>query len=153
LNFARQNIAGRPARAFCALPARFAGLSRAIAVILIRESAALLASAPSIAAVGSAVSTAVSVVPTAAAASTRAGGSALGTRFVHFQIAPPYFFSIEARNRLGCFRVVWHFHKSEAAGSAGLAVGRNVNARNLPERFKQRTQIRLGRLEAHVADE
>jgi hypothetical protein len=128
-------------------------LSRAITVILVRESPALLASAASVAPVGSTVSTAVAVIPATTTAATRTAGRALGASFVYFQIASSNFLSIEPRNGLGCFRIVGHFHESESAGSPRLAVRRNVNARNLPKRLEQRTQIRLGRLEAHVADE
>jgi hypothetical protein len=137
------------------LPARLARLARAIAVILVRESAALLPTAASVAVSVTAATTVATTVtikpaPTTAA---RPAGSGLGARFVDLEIAPADFFSVEACNGFGCFGIVGHFHKREPAGTSRLAVRRNVDARDLPEGFKQRAQIRLGRLKTHVADE
>jgi hypothetical protein len=136
------------------LPARLARLSRAIAVILVRESTALPASAALVAAtVATPVSATVAVEPAAATAASRTTGCGLGASFVHLEIAPPDFFSIETCYGLGCFCIVGHFNKCKSARPAGLAIGRDVDARYLPERLKQRPQIRLGRLKTHVADE
>src|SRR6266403_2188633 len=131
------------------LPARLARLSRAIAVILVRESAALL---PATAPVAAPFAPAVPVEPAAPSAS-RPAGCGLWAGLIHLQLAPTDFFSVEAGNSFRRFRIVGHFHKCESAGSSRFTVRRDVDTRNLPEWFKQRAQIRLGRLKTHVADE
>src|SRR6267154_43117 len=95
---------------------------------------------------------AVPVEPATPSAS-RPAGCGLWAGLIHLQIAPTDFFSVEAGNSFRCFRIVGHFHKCESAGSSRFTVRRNVDTRNLPEWFKQRAQIRLGRLKTHVADE
>jgi hypothetical protein len=141
------------------LPARFAWLASAVAVILVRKSAALLPASASVATVGTAVTAsvaapitaAITIEPSATSArrTTRRG---FGTGFVHFQIAPADFFPIEAGNRLGCFRIIRHLNKCESASAPCLPVHRDVNPRDLSKLLEQRTQIRFGRLETHVAN-
>ena len=149
LNFALDELPGVRQKHCFVLPARLARLSRAIAVILVRESAALL---PATAPVAAPFAPAVPVEPATTSAS-RPAGCGLWAGLIHLQIAPTDFFSVEAGNSFRRFRIVGHFHKCESAGSSRFTVRRNVDTRNLPEWFKQRAQIRLGRLKTHVADE
>ena len=139
-----------------ALPARLARLASAIAVIFIRESAALFPAAATFAsavpaAIAAPVAAAITIEPSAASA-TRTGRCGLRTGLIHFQIAPSDFFSIETCNRLGRFGIIGHLDKSEAASSSCLPIHCNVNPRNLSKRLEQRTQIRLCRLKTHVAN-
>jgi hypothetical protein len=134
-------------------------LASAIAVILIRESAALFSAAAAVAApVATAVTSAVTAsfaapvpIKSPTASAPRTAGCGLGTRFVHLQIAPANFFSIEAGNRLGGLGIVGHLDERKSTGTARLPVHCDMNARDLSKRLEQRTQIRLGRLKAHVA--
>src|SRR6266446_3708644 len=129
------------------LPAR---LPRGIAIIFIRE------------AVASAAALAPSAAPTAWAASparaaeisrsTRRAAFALRPRFIHFQIAPANFFTVQRRHGLCRFRVVGHFHERKAARAARLAVHSHVDARHLAKRREELSQIAFRRLEIHVAD-
>jgi len=127
LEFRARRVAGVRQKHCFVLPARLARLSRAIAVILVRESAALLpASGP------------------VAARSPRGPGrtrhtSRLEARWMRTlggphspQIAPTDFFSVEAGKCFRCFRIVGHFHKCESAGSSRFTVRRNVDTRICP---------------------
>src|ERR1700722_17966696 len=61
-------------------------------------------------------------------------------------------FPVERRDGLSGFRVVDHFDEAKAARFARLAIGSDVNARELSEGFEQCAQIRCSRLKAHVAN-
>src|SRR5882762_6793221 len=121
------------------LPARFARLPRRLAVIFVREavasSAALAASASS------------AKVPW----TSRRASFALRPRFIHFQIAPAHFFSVESGHGCRRFRVIGHFHECKTSRAPGLPVHGHVNPRYLAERSKQLAQFGLRGLEAHVA--
>jgi uncharacterized protein (DUF433 family) len=110
------------------LPTRLARLSCAVAEIFMRKSA----------------------TSTAAAAARRT--PLLRARFAHFEIPPADIFSVQACDCLRCLSVIGHFHESEASRAAGLSIHCDVNARDLPERLEQLTQIVFGRLETHIAD-
>src|SRR5271155_4446058 len=140
------------------LPARLARLTRDFAIIFVRES--FLAAAATIAAVTSAVAAAIAAAaasvpaaaPAAAAWAARtAAGFRFRARFVHFQIAAADVLAVQGRDGLGRFGVVGPFHKAEATRAAGLAIGGDVHACELPERLKERAQIVRGGLKAHVA--
>jgi hypothetical protein len=139
------------------LPARFAWLTRDIAIVFVRKTslsaaalvAAALAARTSIIAFISAVTAAA--VTTTAAARTAAGF--LGTRFIYFYISAAHVFAVESRDGSRRFRVVDHFDETKTAGPASLAIHGHMNASQLAEGFEQRFQISRGSLETHVADE
>jgi hypothetical protein len=119
------------------LPAGFAWLAGGFAVIFARESAA----APS-----AALTTAAAVT----AATT--GTVGLGPGFVDLEIAAAERFAVEGGYGIGGFGIIGHFHKSETASSAGLAIGGNMNAPDLSEGLEQRRQISFSGLKTHVSD-
>src|SRR5277367_5772684 len=118
------------------LPARLARLTRDFAIIFVGES--FLAAAAS--------------VPAARTARTAAAGFRFRTGFIHFQIAAADVFAVERRDGFRCFSVVRHFHETEAARAAGLAIGGDVHTRELAERLEERAEIFRGGLKAHVAN-
>src|SRR5487761_531262 len=131
----------RNAKIPSASPARFARLARGFAIILIREALAVTA------AIASAATAAASW-----AAAFRRPAFALGARFIHLQIAAADLFPVEARNRLGCFRVVGHLDKRKSPGAARFAIHCQVDPRDLSKRREERAQIRFRRLKTHIAD-
>src|SRR5271170_148964 len=145
------------------LPARLARLTRDFAIILVRES--FLAAAARVPAAGTsaiaaivifaATAATVTAAATAAAARTArtaAAGFRFRTGFIHFQIAAADVFAVERRDGFRCFSVIRHFHESEAARAAGLAIGGDVHTRELAERLEERAEIFRGGLKAHVAN-
>src|SRR5487761_1791138 len=67
-------------------------------------------------------------------------------------IAAADLFPVEARNRLGCFRVVGHLDKRKSPGAARFAIHCQVDPRDLSKRREERAQIRFRRLKTHIAD-
>src|SRR6266849_2046249 len=122
------------------LPARFARLARRLTVIFVRKTLASAALA------ASAAARAAKIPWTAWPAAF-----ALRARFIHFQVAPANFFSIESGHGLRCFRIVGHFDECKTARAPRLPVHGHVHARYLAERGKQLAQFALRGLEAHVA--
>src|SRR6267378_7716867 len=131
------------------LPARLARLPRRIAIIFIREPVAPAA------ALAPAAAPARPASPTWAAKTLRAAwraAFALRPRFIHFQIAPANFFSVQRRHGLRRFRVVRHFDERKAARTTRLAVHGHVDACDLAKRSEKLSQIAFRGLEVHVAD-
>src|SRR5882762_1043033 len=131
------------------LPARLARLPRRIAIIFIREPVAPAA------ALAPAATPARPASPTWAAKTLRAAwraAFALRPRFIHFQIAPANFFSVQRRHGLRRFRVVRHFDERKAARTTRLAVHGHVDACDLAKRSEKLSQIAFRGLEVHVAD-
>src|SRR5690242_9957487 len=87
-----------------------------------------------------------------ASAAIATGAVALRPGFVDFEITAAKRFPIERGNGVGGFRIIWHFHKSEAASPAGLAIGHNMNASDLAKGLEQCGQIGLGGLKTHISD-
>lgn len=152
---------GAPSRkAF--LPAWLTRLTRGLAIIFIRESIAPAATLASTSAVTPAAipATAAGATATPATRPSKSTGTRparrstlpLRTRFVHFQIAPTGFFTVESCDRLRCLFIIGHFHERESARSSCFAVHRHVYTRHLPERLEQRSEVALRRLEIHVAN-
>src|SRR5882762_1542449 len=131
------------------LPARFARLPRRLTVIFVGETVA-----PAAALAASATAARATEVLGAAETLRTAWGTAfaLGARFIHFQVAPTHFFSIECGHGRRRFRVIRHFDECEAARPPGLPVHSHVDARYLAEWGKQLAQFALRGLEAHVAN-
>src|SRR6267143_3126795 len=102
------------------LPARFARLPRRLTVIFVRETvaspAALAASAAS-----SARSAKIPWTP-------RRPAFALRPRFIHLQVAPANFFSVEGGHGCCRFRVVGHFHECKPSRPSRLPVHGHVDA-------------------------
>src|SRR5882672_3242253 len=131
------------------LPARLARLPRGIAIIFIRET---VAPAAALAPAAPAARAASPARPAKTLGATWGATFALRARFIHFQIAPANFFSVQRRHGLRRFRVVRHFHECKAARAARLPVHGHVDARLLAERREELSQIAFRRLEVHVAD-
>jgi hypothetical protein len=151
-------FASRDTRGMRLLPARLARLARDFAIILVRES--FFATAAGIAASRAAAVAAV-VIFTAAitaaaaatwAARTAAAGFRFRTGFVNFQVAAADIFAIQRRDRFGSFGIIGHFDEAETTRASGLAIGSDVHASELAERFEERAQIVRGGLKAHIAD-
>src|SRR6266851_1120922 len=125
------------------LPARFARLPRRLTVIFVRETvaspAALAASAAS-----SARSAKIPWTP-------RRPAFALRPRFIHLQVAPANFFSVEGGHGCCRFRVVGHFHECKTPRAPSFPVHGHMNAAYLAERGKQLAQFGFRSLEAHIA--
>jgi len=124
------------------LPARFAWLPRRLTIIFVRKAVAPSALAASPGATARAAKT---------SRATRSAALPLGARFIHFQIAPAYFLSIEGSHGLRSFRVVGHFDECKTTRAPSLAVHGHVNASHLAKRRKQLAQFAFRGLEAHVA--
>jgi hypothetical protein len=142
------------------LPARFARLTRRVAVIFVREPVAATAPAfaPSTAPTTSTRSATASTWTTASARTTKTLWSArwsafaLGPRFIHFQVASAKFLAVEASDSLGRFLVIGHLDEREAARAACFPIHGHVHARDLSKRFEQCAQIAFRGLEIHIAD-
>src|SRR5271156_1484427 len=147
----RSNITATAGADVTKLPTRLAGLTRNLAVILVRKSFTATAASTAVSAAATTIA-ARATVARAAARTAWAGGFGLGTSFVNLQIATTEIFAVESSNGLGRFSVVDHFHEAEAAGFAGFAIGSNMNARQLPERLEQCFEIRSSGLKTHVAN-
>jgi hypothetical protein len=102
---------------------------------------------------GSAIATAAGTAETALSTAGRGTTFALGTGFVHFQIATTKFLTIETSNGFGGFFIIRHFDESETARTAGFTIHRHVDAGNLPERFECGPEIALRSLEIEIAYE
>src|SRR6266481_937755 len=116
------------------LPARFARLPRRLTVIFVRETIASAASA--LAATAASARAAIILCAAKSLGAAWRAAFALGARFVHLQIAPAHFFSIEAGHGCRRFRVIRHFHECKAARAAGFPVHGHVNSRYLAEGCK-----------------
>src|ERR1700694_2251980 len=130
------------------LPARFARLARWCTVIFVRKPAA---PAATLAASATTSGPASSTRPPKTLWAAWRAAFALRARFVHFQIAPANFFSIQGSHGRRRFRVVGHFDECKTTRAAGFPVHGHVNARYLAKRGKQLAQFALRGLEAHVA--
>jgi hypothetical protein len=119
------------------LPARFARLAGGFAVIFVRKSAA---------------ATSAARAPAAAVTANTTGTIGFGPGFVDLKIAAAERFTIQGGHGIGGFSIIGHFHEGETASPAGLAIGGNMNAPDLSEGLKQRSQIRFSGLKTHVSD-
>src|SRR5260370_27475157 len=97
------------------LPARFAGLARGFAVILVRKT----------------------LPASAAVIEARRARRFFGARFIDFQVSAADLLAIQARNGLRGFVVVGHFHERKAPGAAGLPILHQVYTTHFPERLEQ----------------
>jgi len=88
----------------------------------------------------------------AVAAAATARSVAFGPSFVDLEIASAERFAVEGGHGIGGFGIIGHFHKSETASSAGLAIGGNMNAPDLSEGLEQRRQISFSGLKTHISD-
>jgi hypothetical protein len=97
------------------------------------------------------VAPASTAVPKPAAA--KAAPLRPGCSFVHLQGASGDFSPIQSGYCLGRLSIIGNFHKRKPSGLPRLTVMRDVNARDLSERLKQRAQVAFRSLKTHVADE
>lgn len=118
------------------LPARFARLARMPAVVV----------------AGAATPPSAGGRTTPASASTEATALRTRTSLVHVQRATAHGAAVDGGD--GGFRlvVIVHFHESEAARTAGIAIGHDADAPNTAVRFKQRAQFVFRRAERQIAD-
>jgi hypothetical protein len=72
--------------------------------------------------------------------------------FIDAQSAAGDFFPVKSGHSLGSVLILRHFNEGESARLAGFAIGYDVDARDLPERLKQRAQITFRGLKAHIPD-
>src|SRR5580658_9307765 len=130
------------------LPARFAGLPRRFAVVLIRKPFAPAASAFAAASATTAAPIRPAKIPWPAGRTA----FALRPRFIHLQIPSAQLFPVESSHGLGRFVIVGHFHKRKPPRPPGFPVHRHVHARHLPKRREQIAQLALGGLKVHIPD-
>jgi hypothetical protein len=96
--------------------------------------AAIAASSTAATAATTAITTTTAAAKAAASTATEAAAttSGFGSCFIHVQRARSQLVSVHCADRFFCFFVICHFHKTEAAWLAGIAVFQNSNVFDLP---------------------
>jgi hypothetical protein len=118
-----------------------------------REGSSWTGELPAIAATATATTaaTASAVTPIATAATTAATGTfRLGPGFVHVDGASANLRAVESGDRFLAVFIAGHFHESETAGAACVAIGHDANAIHLSVPFKNLSQFFLAGIEAKV---
>jgi hypothetical protein len=153
-------FASREMREMRWLPARLARLARDFAIIFVRESffaaaaAGIATRASGVAAIVILTTTATAIAAATAAtwAARTAAAGFFRPGFVDFEVAAADVFAVERGDGFGCLGIVGHFDETEAAGTAGFAIGGDVHAGELAEGLEQRAEVVCRSLKAHIAD-